>query len=85
MMNKSAFPCAVTLLLVSGPALAYIGPGMSGGVIAAVLGIIGSIFLALFGVLYYPIKRLIRKNRKQKSTNDETKGKKTEDPEPSDN
>ncbi len=44
---------------------AYIGPGMSGGIIVALLGIIGSIFLAIFGILYYPIKRFI-KNRKKK-------------------
>ena len=44
---------------------AYIGPGMSGGLIATILGIIGSIFLAIFGILYYPIKRFI-KNRKKK-------------------
>ena len=44
---------------------AYIGPGMSGGLIATILGIIGSIFLAIFGILYYPIKRFL-KNRKKK-------------------
>tara|TARA_Y100000022_G_C13193597_1_gene349262 strand:- start:30 stop:185 length:156 start_codon:yes stop_codon:yes gene_type:complete len=47
------------------PIYAYIGPGMGGGVIATILGIIGSLFLAIFGILYYPIKRYI-KNRKKK-------------------
>ena len=46
-------------------AFAYIGPGMGSGVIAAIFGIIGAILLALFGVLYYPIKRAL-KNRKKK-------------------
>lgn len=41
--------------------LNYIGPGLDGGVIAAVLGILTSIFLALFAIIWYPIKRLIRK------------------------
>ena len=45
--------------------LAYIGPGMSGGVIAAILGVIAAFFLGLWGVLYYPIKRAF-KNRKLK-------------------
>ena len=45
---------------------AYIGPGASTGLIATILGIIGSILLAIFGILYYPIKRFL-KNRKIKN------------------
>jgi hypothetical protein len=52
------------MLIISSPASAYIGPGMGGGVIAAVLGVVGAILLALFGILYYPIKRML-KNRKK--------------------
>lgn len=52
------------LLLISFPSLAYLGPGMGGGLIAAILGVIGAILLALFGILYYPIKRFF-KNRKK--------------------
>ena len=47
------------------PFFAYIGPGMSGGVIAAIFGIIAAFFLGLFGILYYPIKRAL-KNKKVK-------------------
>jgi len=54
----------IVLLLISSSVFAYIGPGMGGGVIAAILGIIGAVFLALFGILYYPIKRAL-KNRKK--------------------
>ena len=43
----------------------YIGPGMGGGVIAAIFGIIAAFFLGLWGILYYPIKRAL-KNRKDK-------------------
>ena len=45
-------------------AYAYIGPGMGGGVFAAALGVLGAILLALFGIIYYPIKRML-KNRKK--------------------
>ena len=41
----------------------YIGPGMGGGIIAAIFGIIAAFFLGLFGILYYPIKRRL-KNKK---------------------
>ncbi len=47
------------------PLFAYIGPGMSGGVIAAIFGIIAAFFLGLWGILYYPIKRAF-KNKKLK-------------------
>ena len=43
----------ITISLVfNTPIYAYIGPGMrGGGVIATILGIIGSIFLAISGIL----------------------------------
>lgn len=44
----------------------YIGPGMGGGVIAAIFGIIAAFFLGLWGILYYPIKRAL-KNKKKKN------------------
>ena len=46
--------------------LAYIGPGMSGGVIAAIFGIIAAFFLGLLGIIYYPIKRAFKNKRKKK-------------------
>ncbi len=54
----------IVLLAISTPIYAYIGPGMGGGLIAAVLGVIGAILLALFGILYYPIKRMLKKRKK---------------------
>lgn len=44
----------------------YIGPGLGGGVITAVLGFLASIFLALFAIIWYPVKRAIKffKNKK---------------------
>ena len=44
----------------------YIGPGMGGGVIAAIFGIIAAFFLALWGILYYPIKRALKNKKKKK-------------------
>ena len=61
-MNKTNL--IIVFLSISSPVFAYIGPGMGGGVIAAVLGVVGSILLVLFGILYYPIKRML-KNRKK--------------------
>ena len=44
---------------------AYIGPGLGAGAIAIVLGFIGSIILAVFALLYYPIKRILKKKPKK--------------------
>jgi len=44
--------------LFASPSFAYLGPGIGGGVIAATIGIIIAIFAALFGLIWFPIKRL---------------------------
>jgi uncharacterized membrane protein len=49
----------IVLLPVS--ANAYIGPGMGAGALATVIGVITSLFLAIVAIVYYPIKRLIKK------------------------
>ncbi len=60
------------LLILPSNAHAYLGPGMGIGAIIAVLGVILSIILALFGIIYYPIKKLKNyiKNKKKKQLND---------------
>ena len=67
---------ASILLFFGTSAYAYIGPGMGGGVIAITLGFIAAVFLAFFGILYYPIKRVINKRRNKnkdlKKSNDES-------------
>ena len=48
------------------PLFAYIGPGMGGGIIAAIFGIITAFFLGLWGILYYPIKRAFKRRKETK-------------------
>jgi len=68
-MNKSFV--IISLFLISLPSYAYIGPGMSGGAIAAIIGFFAAILLGLWGILYYPIKRALKnKNVKKMSLND---------------
>ena len=68
-MNKSIL--FISLFLISLPSYAYIGPGMGGGVVAAIIGFFAAILLGLWGILYYPIKRALknRKDRKELSKN----------------
>ena len=69
-MNESIMIIHVFFNAIS--LFAYIGPGMGGGVIAAIFGIIAAFFLGLWGILYYPIKRAL-KNKKVKKRNQRKK------------
>lgn len=55
---------AAVSLLPYATAHAYIGPGLTVGVVAIILGTVASIFLAFVGILWYPTKRLIARWRK---------------------
>ncbi|MAR58323.1 MAG: hypothetical protein CMP44_04945 [Rickettsiales bacterium] len=65
-MNKiTVYLSFITVIFFSDNLFAYIGPGMGGGVIAAVVGIIVAIFLGFFAIVFYPLKRLISKKKKK--------------------
>jgi hypothetical protein len=61
-MNKNIFLSIIfaSLAMAPGAALAYIGPGTTGGAIAAAFGFLGAVFLAIVAVIYYPIKRMLK-------------------------
>ncbi len=52
----------LTLIALANSSLvwAYIGPGLAGGALSAVLGVLGAIVMLLVGVIWYPLKRLVR-------------------------
>lgn len=39
---------------------AYVGPGAGLSAIGAFLALVGGIFIAIFGFVWYPMKRLVR-------------------------
>jgi hypothetical protein len=47
----------------------YIGPGLGGGMIAAIIGLILSFLLAIVSLFWLPIKKVFRlfKNKKKKN------------------
>lgn len=64
-MNRTMLATAIlALALYPVAALAYIGPGVGAGAFGAIIGVIGSIFLAIFAIVWYPIKRLIKGKKK---------------------
>jgi len=58
----------IFLIFISTPAYAYIGPGMGAGVIASVLGVVGSLVLIIFGLVYYPVKRMLKKRKQLRAS-----------------
>ncbi len=60
------FFSSLLFLSITTSSFAYLGPGIGGGVIAATLGIILAILAAIFGLIWFPIKRLIKNRKKQK-------------------
>lgn len=63
----------MSAFLVTGVAEAYVGPGLGAGTIGVILGFLASIVLALFALLWYPIKRFLKK-KKSKQAGLEDKG-----------
>jgi len=60
MKYLSAF-CFLFLFLCPLNAYAYLGPGLGAGTIGAIVGVIASIFIGIFAIVYYPIKRMLKK------------------------
>ena len=50
----------ILLILFPTYSYAYLGPGMGGGIIAATIGIVVAFFAAIFGILWFPIKRFLK-------------------------
>ena len=53
-------------LFITTSSHAYLGPGVGGGVIVATIGVIVAIFAALFGLIWFPVKRLLKKRKDKK-------------------
>ena len=57
---KTGLSLALALALMPAAASAYIGPGAGLGAIGTLFAIIGAVFLAVVGLLWYPLKRMIK-------------------------
>ncbi|MFO1239481.1 MAG: hypothetical protein U1E64_03930 [Sphingomonadaceae bacterium] len=58
------------LVLQASMAEAYIGPGTAASAIMTMLGVVGSFLLAIFAIVWYPIKRALKARRKPTSADD---------------
>ena len=62
-MRLTTVPLALALYAMALPAQAYVGPGLGLGAIGAFFGILFAIFLAVVGIFWYPLKRLVKGRR----------------------
>lgn len=74
MIAPRALTAAAALLLLATPGLAhaYMGPGLGMGFLGAVFGVIGSIFLGIAAIVWYPIKRLLRRMKRRREESEDT-------------
>ncbi len=56
------------LALSASPAAAYIGPGAGISVLGSLLGILATIFVAIGVILFWPIKKLMKRRKAKKET-----------------
>ena len=59
MTHAKPLPLAAALLAASAlsPAAAYSGPGLGLAAIGVILGLVGTVLLAIVGYVWYPLKR----------------------------
>jgi hypothetical protein len=65
-MRVILFILLTSLFIFPLPAFAYVGPGLGLGALGVVIGVVVSFFLAIVGLIWYPLKRLYKKIRKIK-------------------
>ena len=63
-MYKLTFITLLFILTTTTP-YAYLGPGIGGGIIAATFGVIIAILAALFGLIWFPLKRFLKKKKEK--------------------
>jgi flagellar motor component MotA len=55
------------LFLLTEKSYAYLGPGLGLAIIAATLGVILALLAALFGLIWFPLKKFLKKRKKNKN------------------
>ncbi len=82
-LDKARLCLPPAILLAAAPVEAYVGPGLGAGALGVILGLLGSILIAVFAFFWYPIKRTFKKwtAPKGESLEEEEQIEVTEEPE----
>ncbi len=59
---------AISVTILPGPALAYIGPGAGVGAIAVTFAVLLGALLLAVGLVWYPLKRLLKGRKRANDT-----------------
>lgn len=54
-------------ILMTCNSYAYLGPGIGGGIIAATIGLVVAVLIGLIGLIWFPLKKLLKKRKKNKT------------------
>ncbi|ALM54627.1 hypothetical protein AR456_09725 [Halomonas huangheensis] len=57
--------------MYTAPALAYVGPGAGLTAIGTMIAVIAALVLAVIGFVWYPLKRVMRRRRAERTSADE--------------
>ncbi len=60
---RTSVAIAIAVLAVSPPAAAYVGPGAGLSALGSLFALLAAVVVAIFGFLWYPIKRLLGKRK----------------------
>ena len=61
--KKTLFLAILLLMVVPDIAVAYVGPGAGVTMLGALWGVIVTIVLAVFGLVFWPIRAMLKRNR----------------------
>ena len=65
-MKNNLWLFVIVFAVVPQISSAYVGPGLAISTILLIIGVVGSLLLAILAIIYYLLKRLIKKSRSQK-------------------
>ena len=66
-MLRNIFIVILILNFFTSSVNAYIGPGVGGGAIIAILGVVVATIAGIFGLIWFPVKRLLKKRKEIKN------------------
>lgn len=58
-----AWPLLLVVAVAAAPAHAYAGPGAGLSMIGSLVALVGAVLAGIFGFIWFPIKRLLKKRK----------------------
>ena len=70
MFNKTALKllALLPLVLLTNSAVAYVGPGAGISVLGSLLGILATIFVAIGAIIFWPIRKFLKRRKARLNT-----------------